>query len=140
MHSSKYDYSKVSYINTKTRIEIICPIHGSFFHTAWNHLNGCGCPKCKNINNGLKKDIAIKHFAILPQMFIMIFYQYSNANYIKSQIKVAITCPIHGDFYQMPYMHLYGAGCPKCSVSFSKIEEYIYSYISNKGFDFCIKI
>lgn len=135
VHSSKYDYSKVSYINTKTRIEIVCPIHGSFFHTVGNHLNGCGCPKCKNINNGLKKRYSNKTFCNLASNVHNDFYKYSNANYIKSQIKVAITCPVHGDFYQMPYMHLFGAGCPKCSVSFSKTEEYIYNYISNKGFD-----
>lgn len=31
IHNNKYDYSKVSYINSKTKVEIICHIHGTFF-------------------------------------------------------------------------------------------------------------
>ena len=29
------------------KIEIICPIHGSFFQTPTSHLSGSGCPECK---------------------------------------------------------------------------------------------
>lgn len=28
-HNGKYDYSKVYYVNDSTKVEIICPIHGS---------------------------------------------------------------------------------------------------------------
>lgn len=42
-------------------------------------------------------------------------YDYSKVNYIKSQIKVVIICPIHGEFYQAPNDHLKGRGCPLCS-------------------------
>ena len=54
-HNNKYDYSKVDYINSRTKICIICPKHGEFWQTPANHLHGCGCPKCKNDkigNNG----------------------------------------------------------------------------------------
>lgn len=30
IHNSKYDYSKVEYVNSKTKVCIICPIHGEF--------------------------------------------------------------------------------------------------------------
>ena len=30
VHGNKYDYSRVQYKNNKEKIEIICPIHGSF--------------------------------------------------------------------------------------------------------------
>lgn len=30
VHGDKYDYSKVEYVNSKTKICIICPIHGEF--------------------------------------------------------------------------------------------------------------
>ena len=29
------------------KIEIICPIHGSFFQTPTSHLSGSGCLECK---------------------------------------------------------------------------------------------
>ena len=30
IHGDRYDYSKVNYVNAKTKITIICPIHGEF--------------------------------------------------------------------------------------------------------------
>jgi G:T-mismatch repair DNA endonuclease (very short patch repair protein) len=41
-------------------------------------------------------------------------YDYSKTNYIKSKSKVTITCPLHGDFEQIPNAHLTGQGCPAC--------------------------
>ena len=46
IHKDKYDYSRVEYIDSKTKICIICPKHGEFWQTPANHLKGCGCPKC----------------------------------------------------------------------------------------------
>lgn len=31
IHGDKYDYSKVEYVNSRTKVCIICPIHGEFF-------------------------------------------------------------------------------------------------------------
>lgn len=45
-HNYKYDYSKVEYINSKTKICIICPIHGEFWQTPNSHLNGRQCVRC----------------------------------------------------------------------------------------------
>lgn len=46
IHRNKYDYSKVSYVNNHTKVEIICPVHGSFFQIPNAHLGGQGCPIC----------------------------------------------------------------------------------------------
>ena len=48
IHGNKYDYSKVEYINDKTKVCIICPEHGEFWQTPNNHLNGNNCPLCAN--------------------------------------------------------------------------------------------
>ena len=43
----EYDYSKVVYVNSHTKVCIICPIHGEFYIQAYNIGNlGHGCPKC----------------------------------------------------------------------------------------------
>lgn len=42
-----YDYSIVKYVNAKTAVEIVCPVHGSFWQKPTVHLQGCGCPFCK---------------------------------------------------------------------------------------------
>jgi hypothetical protein len=45
-HGDRYDYSKVKYINSKTKIIIICKTHGEFEQIAGDHSNGAGCFKC----------------------------------------------------------------------------------------------
>lgn len=41
-------------------------------------------------------------------------YDYIYVNYINSKTNVTITCPIHGDFNQIPNSHLRGCGCNSC--------------------------
>lgn len=43
---NKYNYSKVQYINNKSPVIIICPIHGEFEQKPYHHLRGQGCVKC----------------------------------------------------------------------------------------------
>jgi hypothetical protein len=44
----KYDYSSTTYINKRTKLKVICPIHGIFEILPNNFLYGkqTGCPKC----------------------------------------------------------------------------------------------
>jgi len=46
VHGNKYDYSRVTYINSRTPIELICKQHGIFLQKPDAHISGCGCPKC----------------------------------------------------------------------------------------------
>ena len=46
VHGEKYDYSKVNYINTQTKVCIICPKHGEFYQKPSDHLRKCGCKMC----------------------------------------------------------------------------------------------
>ena len=46
-HNGKYDYSKTIYVRNTSKVIITCPKHGDFLQTPKDHLNGCGCPKCK---------------------------------------------------------------------------------------------
>ena len=41
-------------------------------------------------------------------------YDYSKTVYITSRESIKVICPIHGEFEQMPRLHLSGSGCPKC--------------------------
>lgn len=47
VHGDKYDYSKAQYVNSQTKVCIVCPIHGEFWQTPKNHLQKHGCPMCK---------------------------------------------------------------------------------------------
>jgi hypothetical protein len=45
----KFDYSKVHYVNAKTKVTIICPEHGEFEQTPDKHLQTkYGCTLCAN--------------------------------------------------------------------------------------------
>ena len=110
IHGDYYDYSKVNYVNSTTKICIICPIHGEFYQIPSNHLKGQNCPKCSNRGN-LGKDEFIRKADIKYNNY----YDYSKVNYINSITKVCIICPIHGEFYQTPASHLQQGGCLLCS-------------------------
>ena len=48
VHGDKYDYSRAVYKDMRSKIEVICPVHGSYFQRAQSHLLGHGCPLCKS--------------------------------------------------------------------------------------------
>ena len=116
IHKNYYDYSKVNYINSKTKVCIICPEHGEFWQEPRTHLEGHNCPKCSfNIPSTIE-------FIEKSNVIHNNKYNYSKANYINAKTKVVITCPIHGDFEQTPDHHLRGQGCPICKASKGEIE------------------
>lgn len=43
---NKYDYTNSVFVNTRTPMDIICPIHGKFSMPPKRHLKGQGCPEC----------------------------------------------------------------------------------------------
>ena len=76
VHGNNYDYSKVNYKDAKSKICIICPIHGEFYQIPNNHLNGCGCPNC-NSNKKSKMEEGI------AQMLDGLGYQYTRQKTFK---------------------------------------------------------
>jgi len=46
IHNNQYDYSKVKYYNTHTKVDIVCTKHGVFEQTPNSHLRGRGCREC----------------------------------------------------------------------------------------------
>jgi len=106
IHGEKYDYSKVDYKNNKTNVEIICPKHGSFYQQPKAHLHKNGCAKCKTKSlNEFLEQAQLKHKSN---------YDYSKVDYKNKNTKIEIICKIHGSFFQAPYAHLRGQGCPGC--------------------------
>lgn len=57
IHSNKYDYSLVKYINHSTKVEIICKEHGTFKQTPNNHMiHKKGCHKCSRIISKMESE------------------------------------------------------------------------------------
>lgn len=115
VHNGKYDYSKVNYINMRTKVCIICLEHGEFWQTPHDHLNGRGCPKCKGKKISCNKIYTKDTFISKAKLVHGDKYDYSKVNYINSNTKVCIICSEHGEFWQEPKNHLQGQGCPMCA-------------------------
>lgn len=112
-HKNRYNYSKVEYNDSQTKVCIICPEHGEFWQSPSAHVRGNGCPLCSNKKRG-RKTVTTEG---LIEKFKEIHgekYDYSKVKYIDATTKVCITCPTHGDFYMLPFKHIEGQGCPKC--------------------------
>lgn len=114
IHNRKYDYSNVEYVNSQTKVSIICPIHGKFLQTPAMHLSGNGCPKCKAQKQGSIQRKKVEDFVNEAKEIHGDKYDYSKVNYKNTHEKVCILCPKHGEFWQTPIKHLEGNGCPKC--------------------------
>ena len=111
IHKNRYDYSKVDYINAKTKITIICREHGEFQQTPSNHLSRFNCQKCAN---NLKLNTTI--FIEKAKQIHGDKYDYTKVNYINSNTQIIIICKVHGEFSQIPDFHINRkCGCPKCS-------------------------
>lgn len=117
IHQDKYDYSKVEWKNTRTKIIIICPIHGEFTQIPQNHIRlKCGCRKCgreiaKSKINKYNTDYFIENAIKVHGDK----YSYANSKCFNATDKVEIECLVHGMFPQPANQHLQGHGCPKCN-------------------------
>lgn len=119
VHGNKYDYSLVNYKNSRTKVIIVCSLHGSFSQTPSAHLGGSrrlggsrpsqGCPECAGCKKKTTQEFIEKSRLIHGDR-----YDYSLAQYINSVTRVRLCCKIHGEFLQFPGSHLDGHGCSQC--------------------------
>lgn len=148
VHGDKYDYSKVEYINTNTKVCIICPIHGEYFQRPADHVRGIGCRFCYG-NEKMTNERFIEKARKIHENK----YDYSKVEYNGNKTKVCIICHKkdefgmeHGEFWQRPNDHLSGLGCSKCSNNYVPTTEewiekakkihsnkYDYSKVKYKG-------
>lgn len=115
IHLNKYDYTCVRYANTKTKITIICPLHGKFQQRPEQHLRGQGCKKCGVLARASKQSKSNKDFINRSIKVHGQKYDYSLVEYKNWYTPVKIICKKHGVFEQIPNNHIRGAGCKKCA-------------------------
>ena len=145
IHGEKYDYSKVNYVNNKTDITIICPIHGEFQQKPYKHLIGHGCQKCGNIQKNAERKLKFKNIVERANKIHNNKYQYIEEEISNLHNKIRIICPVHGEFKQIAEDHLNGHGCPNCNESRLErevrisLEENNIKYEKQKKFDWLDK-
>lgn len=103
IHKNRYDYSLVNYIGSKTKIKIICPIHGKFEQQPYNHLMKKGCYKCSREQNAFSKS----GFTKIAKNKECIFYILKCFNEKEQFYKIGITSRTVQERYknkkEMPY-------------------------------------
>lgn len=129
-HGDRYDYSLTEFVNQKTKVTIICRIHGEFKQAPASHLNtGRGCPEC-----GGSRKLSTHDFITKAKLVHGGRYDYSGATYKNSKTPVIIKCVEHGYFYQSPEKHMLGAGCSHCAGNVKlDTEEFISRAIATHG-------
>ena len=110
VHGDKFDYSKANYINSETKVSIICPEHGEFEQLPGTHTYGQGCARCAG--QGVTTESFIEQCRAVHGNK----YDYSKTVYTDMFDMVAIRCPEHGEFEQLAKNHRDGVECPVCGI------------------------
>jgi hypothetical protein len=137
-HGHKYDYSLVEYINDRTPVLIICPLHGEFSQIPNVHKRS-GCSECGLLKRSNSRRNEVDNLISSFKSKHGDKYDYSNVQYIKMRDKVKIRCKKHDYlFFQTPEKHLHSktGGCNKCnSIGKGKLsrEEFISKSVSVHG-------
>jgi len=132
VHKDKYDYSKVHYINTTTKVKIICPKHGEFMQTPIMHKSKQGCPKCSNTFKYNIESFLETLYYKYPEYSK---YDFSKFIYKNMFVKGIVICPEHGEFLRTPNDLLHTNNkCPTCFKNFQKKglnKKSIYEHIED---------
>ncbi len=133
IHNNKYKYDKVDYVDTHTKIKIICVEHGIFEQKPYKHLNGQGCVKC---SKNCKKDF--DYYLVKFNKLYDNKYSYDNI-FINLRTKINICCKEHGWFKKKILDHLYGQGCPYCNYKTNQ-QDFINmsNIIHNNKYDYSL--
>lgn len=126
IHGDRYDYSKVDYINSLTKITIICTTHSEFTQLPGDHLFGHGCKRCGYETNASAARSNTEEFILKAKRVHGDRYDYSKVDYMTSNTNVTIMCSRGHEFEQVPGNHLSGQGCPRCKY---KTELKIYEWL-----------
>jgi formylmethanofuran dehydrogenase subunit E len=131
VHSDKYDYSEVVYVNNHTNVKIFCKKCKEYFYQRPdNHLQDKGCKECAGNVKSTTEEFVKKSIEIHDDKFY-----YSEVDYVSAVTNVKIYCKKCKEyFYQTPHKHLQGRGCSKCSSS--KGEELIRKILEKLNIKF----
>lgn len=124
IHGNLYDYTKVVYVNSTSKITIKCNNCQQIFDQApMSHIsssNPCGCPHCRYQRMSKPQPRTTLNTTLFIEKAKSIHgtkYNYDQVNYINSHTKVHINCITHGTFMQTPNNHTsLKQGCPSCGV------------------------
>lgn len=104
-HGELYDYSQVGeYVNNKQKVPIECRIHGIFTQRIQHHLDGQGCPFCKESHLERQTNLILKNSGFVPERN----YRIPNGNGLEldffiAQKNIGIECQGIQHFQPVPF-------------------------------------
>jgi Zn finger protein HypA/HybF involved in hydrogenase expression len=123
VHGTEYDYTNTVYVNSATKVEIRCVIHGPWMASPNNHTskaNKCGCPSCGHTKISTSKIKTTDWFISQAKSIHGDKFDYSTSRYVDWATPISIICRIHGIFEQKAYQHFTSnVCCPQCTPSVS---------------------
>lgn len=138
VHGDKYDYSKVNYVNNKTKVMIICPEHGEFEQTPSHHLDGDGCPQCAVIEradflrehaseiNEKRKYTMLERYNVSNPMYNI---EFKNKSYVTNLERYGVMTPFESkEIRKKSRQTMHDNG----SFGTSKSEEQLYDLLCDK--------
>lgn len=114
VHGNKFDYSDTVYVDSKTPLKVYCPKHGYSWQLPNDHLKGHGCELCAREHTRKLNTKTTEKFIEDARKIHGDKYGYENVKYMNCSTPVIISCKKHGNFEQLPTVHLQGCGCSEC--------------------------
>ena len=112
IHDNKYNYDLVKYVNSRTKVKILCnDCNNTFLINPNNHLSGVGCSVCANLNKKSNKEEFVKK----SKKIYGDKFNYDLVEYVDCKIGVKILCnDCNNIFLRPPNDHLRNKGCLQC--------------------------
>lgn len=125
IHNNKYDYVKVDYKNTHTKVDIFCKKHEYYFkQTPNNHIvNLAGCPKCKGDRISNLKSKGADQFIKEAMLLYGEVDTYDAVKYKDTKTPIKINCKIHGQYEEYPERYLKGYRCKECNKKGNRCQD-----------------
>lgn len=115
VHHDIYDYKDVIYTNAKTKLDIICVLHGEFTQLPNTHLSGGGCPECGREKRDKSCTKSEGEYIGLLDKVHQGKYIIKKGTYKNRKIKIPHFCDIQKDWFLMRPSHVLGGqGCRVC--------------------------
>lgn len=122
VHGNKYKYINILFNKPYYYIEAECNTHGEFTQRLSTHMTGAGCRQCGlqnrwNTRRNICGDESFNTFVEKANKVHNGEYTYSKESFLNrdKNHKIKIHCKLHGNFDQVPGMHVAGNGCPECA-------------------------
>jgi hypothetical protein len=136
IHNNFYNYERVVYINSKTKVLIKCPKHGLFSQEPQSHLDGKGCRQCSIERTKVRCRLTLGK---VKERCKSINLEFLDTHYINNTTLFKVKCNICGweGFIALNSISR-RLGCPKCSQGLGEriCREY-FEQIFKKSFPSC---